>query len=112
MQQVPGGSVGRCIRKHGKFEEAVVKWFTVQILSGLEYLHRNGIVHRDLKADNMLVDLDGNCKISDFGISKKSDDVYNDNVNMSMQGSVFWSKSACVQILRAQGLFSGSRGYS
>lgn len=72
LEYVPGGSVGRCLRKHGKFEEAVIRSFTLQILEGLSYLHSKGILHRDLKSDNILVDLDGCCKISDFGISKKS----------------------------------------
>ena len=90
LEYVPGGSVGRCLRKHGKFEEHVIQFFTVQILEGLEYLHSRGILHRDLKADNILVKMDGTVKISDFGISKKSNDIYNNNSNMSMQGSIFW----------------------
>jgi serine/threonine protein kinase len=98
LEYVPGGSVGRCIRKHFAatrtgFEEPLVKHFTIQIISALSYLHKRGILHRDLKADNVLVDNEGNCKISDFGISKRSDDIYNDNVEMSMQGSIFWSGS-------------------
>lgn len=72
LEYVPGGSVGRCLRKHGKFEEAVIQFFTTQILEGLEYLHSRGILHRDLKADNILVKMDGTIKISDFGISKKA----------------------------------------
>lgn len=59
-------------RKHRKFEEAVIKSFTKQILEGLAYLHSLHILHRDLKADNILVDPSGVCKISDFGISKRA----------------------------------------
>jgi len=72
LEYISGGSVGSCLRKHGPFEESVVRSLTRQTLSGLEYLHREGILHRDLKADNILLDIDGTCKISDFGISKKS----------------------------------------
>ena len=90
LEYISGGSVGSCLRKHGKFEEQVVKSMTIQTLRGLKYLHDEGILHRDLKADNILLDLDGTCKISDFGISKKSDDIYRDDVTNSMQGSVFW----------------------
>ncbi|GAA6061114.1 hypothetical protein JCM10212_006145 [Sporobolomyces blumeae] len=90
LEYVPGGSVGRIIRTHGKFEENIIKFFTLQILDGLEYLHSLGILHRDMKADNILIDQDGMCKISDFGTSKKSGDIYQNNENMSMQGSIFW----------------------
>ncbi|KAK5105440.1 mitogen-activated protein kinase kinase kinase [Lithohypha guttulata] len=90
LEYISGGSVGSCLRKHGKFEESVVKSMTIQTLKGLKYLHDEGILHRDLKADNILLDLDGTCKISDFGISKKSDDIYRDDITNSMQGSVFW----------------------
>jgi mitogen-activated protein kinase kinase kinase len=98
-----------------QFEENVIRFFTLQILDGLEYLHSLGILHRDMKADNILIDQDGMCKISDFGTSKKSGalsffprssclpeatadpaplrtigDIYQNNENMSMQGSIFW----------------------
>ncbi|KAJ7293494.1 MAP kinase [Mycena rebaudengoi] len=66
----------------------VTKSFTSQILAGLEYLHSKGILHRDLKSDNILVEMTGVCKISDFGISKRTDD-HND-AHTAMQGTVFW----------------------
>lgn len=90
LEYISGGSVGSCLRKHGKFEEPVVKSLTRQTLDGLAYLHQEGILHRDLKADNILLDVDGTCKISDFGISKKTDNIYGNDVTNNMQGSVFW----------------------
>ncbi|KAF2278288.1 Pkinase-domain-containing protein [Westerdykella ornata] len=104
LEYISGGSVGSCLRKHGKFEECVVSSLTRQTLSGLAYLHREGILHRDLKADNILLDLDGTCKISDFGISKKTDNIYGNDITNSMQGSVFWMAP---EVIRAQG-----QGYS
>ncbi|KAL2001571.1 hypothetical protein VTN02DRAFT_1571 [Thermoascus thermophilus] len=104
LEYISGGSVGSCLRKHGKFEERVVKSLTRQTLSGLAYLHDQGILHRDLKADNILLDLDGTCKISDFGISKKSDNIYGNDSSNSMQGSVFWMAP---EVIQSQG-----QGYS
>lgn len=46
LEYVPGGSIGSCLLKHGKFDEEVTKSFTGQILDGLEYLHSKGILHR------------------------------------------------------------------
>ncbi|CAL1695248.1 unnamed protein product [Somion occarium] len=90
LEYVPGGSIASCLRKHGKFDEEVTKSFTGQILAGLEYLHSKGILHRDLKADNILVETSGICKISDFGISKRTDDINMAGIHTSMQGTVFW----------------------
>jgi len=89
LEYVPGGSVGSCLLKHGKFEDNVTRSFTAQILGGLEYLHSKGILHRDLKADNILVEMSGTCKISDFGISKRTEDVHG-GAFTAMQGTVFW----------------------
>ncbi|KAJ5674110.1 hypothetical protein N7462_009549 [Penicillium macrosclerotiorum] len=104
LEYISGGSIGSCLRKHGKFEESVVKSLTRQTLDGLAYLHDMGILHRDLKADNILLDLDGTCKISDFGISKKTDNIYGNDVTNSMQGSVFWMAP---EVIQSQG-----QGYS
>jgi Protein kinase domain len=104
LEYMPGGSVGSLLRKHGKFEEPVVRSLTRQTLDGLAYLHREGILHRNLKADNILLDLDGTCKISGFGISKKNDNVYDDDATNDMQGSVFWMAP---EVVRSQG-----KGYS
>jgi len=90
LEYIPGGSVGSCLKKHGRFEKTVVKSFAGQILHGLVYLHTKNILHRDLKADNILVDLEGVCKITDFGVSKRAGDIYENNANMSMQGTIFW----------------------
>ena len=90
MEYVAGGSIASCLKTYGRFDETLIKFVTKQVLLGLKYLHNNNIIHRDLKADNLLLDLDGTCKISDFGISKKISDIYANNANMSMKGTIFW----------------------
>ncbi|KAJ7492692.1 kinase-like protein [Mycena latifolia] len=88
LEYVPGGTIGSCLLRHGAFDKDVTKFFTAQILAGLEYLHSTGIIHRDLKGDNILVETSGVCKISDFGISKKED--VKGQAFTELRGTVYW----------------------
>ncbi|KAJ7293506.1 kinase-like domain-containing protein [Mycena rebaudengoi] len=88
LEYVPGGTIGSSLSKHGRFSNEVTKWFTLQILAGLEYIHSTGILHRDLKGDNILVEPSGVCKISDFGISKKED--MKGQAFTELRGTVYW----------------------
>ena len=93
LEYVPGGSVAALLRNYGAFEEQLVQNFVRQVLRGLNFLHLRGIVHRDIKGANILVDNKGGVKISDFGISKKVEHGLLLNPRSprpSLQGSVFW----------------------
>ncbi|ONH75506.1 MAP kinase kinase kinase mkh1 [Pichia kudriavzevii] len=90
LEYVSGGSIGHLLRKYGRFEETVVKFLTEQALEGLNYIHSKNILHRDLKADNLLLEPDGTLKISDFGISRKSKDIYTSQSKLNFQGTIFW----------------------
>ena len=93
LEYVSGGTIASIYRTpdQGRFEEQLVKFFTAQILEGLAYLHSRNIWHRDLKGDNILVNADGICKISDFGISKQTAEAYDSfGAATNMRGSVFW----------------------
>ncbi|KAG8833438.1 ATP binding [Serendipita sp. 400] len=90
LEYVPGGSVASLLRNYGAFEESLTANWVRQILRGLEYLHGQTIIHRDIKGANILVDNKGGIKISDFGISKKVEEGFPRANRMSMQGSVFW----------------------
>ncbi|KAJ1946163.1 mitogen-activated protein kinase kinase kinase [Linderina macrospora] len=73
LEYVPGGTVHSLVQQHGPLPEPVVHSFLKQIVAGLQYLHDRGILHRDIKGPNILVDETGTCKISDFGISRRID---------------------------------------
>ncbi|KAJ7786236.1 kinase-like domain-containing protein [Mycena metata] len=88
LEYIPGGTIGSMIAKHGRFTQEVTKYFAAQILAGLEYLHSTGILHRDLKGDNILVEMSGVCKISDFGISKRED--VQGQAFTNMRGTAYW----------------------
>lgn len=71
QEWVSRGSVASLLKDLGPFQPGVVRSYTRQVLLGLEYLHAQGIVHRDIKGGNILVHNDGNVKLADFGASKK-----------------------------------------
>ncbi|SMN22657.1 similar to Saccharomyces cerevisiae YLR362W STE11 Signal transducing MEK kinase involved in pheromone response and pseudohyphal/invasive growth pathways where it phosphorylates Ste7p [Maudiozyma saulgeensis] len=93
LEYVPGGSVSSMLNNYGPFEESLIINFTRQILIGVAYLHRKNIIHRDIKGANILIDIKGCVKITDFGISKKLSPFNNKqrtDKRASLQGSVFW----------------------
>jgi mitogen-activated protein kinase kinase kinase len=110
LEYVPGGTIATIYRtpNQARFEADLVKYFTEQILEGLEYLHRKHIWHRDLKGDNILVDLNGICKISDFGISKQTADAYDSfGQATNMKGSVFWMAPEVLHTVHNDRSYSG-----
>lgn len=95
LEYIPGGSVQLMLQLYGPFEEPLIRNFTRQVLVGLSYLHGMDIIHRDIKGANILIDIKGTAKISDFGISKKVEleedgDEQKANRRASLQGSVYW----------------------
>ncbi|KAK4266383.1 hypothetical protein QN277_027317 [Acacia crassicarpa] len=90
LEFVPGGSISSLLGKFGSFPESVIKKYTKQLLLGLEYLHQNGIIHRDIKGANILVDNKGCIKLADFGASKKVVELATMNGAKSMKGTPYW----------------------
>ncbi|XP_055329039.1 ribosomal protein S6 kinase-related protein-like [Paramacrobiotus metropolitanus] len=66
----PGGDLAAIWKNFGAFPEAVVQVWGAEIALALDFLHTNGIIYRDLKLGNILVDINGHLKISDFGLAR------------------------------------------
>jgi polyisoprenoid-binding protein YceI len=71
LEYMAGGALADRLTGEGVDEAQCCEWMT-QVLAGLEALHNAGMVHRDLKPGNVLLDLDGNLKVTDLGIAQDS----------------------------------------
>ncbi len=65
-----GGDMFYHLHSKKKFDEATSKFYAIELILGLEFLHKNNMIYRDLKPENILMDSTGHLKISDFGLSK------------------------------------------
>jgi len=71
MELAAGGDLLNFVRKRKKLDEETARILFKQIIEGLGYIHSKGVLHRDIKLDNILLDGKGNVKIADFGVSKQ-----------------------------------------
>ncbi len=74
FEYVKNGDLVQYFRQNPLMEEPELKQFFHKILKGVEYLHRNKVIHRDIKLDNILLDEDLQPKLCDFGISSLIED--------------------------------------
>lgn len=70
MEYVDGESVGQRLQRQGAFEEQEAIRLIAQVCEGLQRAHKQGLVHRDVKPDNILITRDGQAKLTDLGLVK------------------------------------------
>mmetsp|Transcript_17501 Transcript_17501/g.16721 ORF Transcript_17501/g.16721 Transcript_17501/m.16721 type:complete len:188 (+) Transcript_17501:239-802(+) len=71
LEFCPGGELFFHLSRIGNFDEKVSKFYCTQIVLAIYHLHKNDIIYRDLKPENVLIDKDGYAKLTDFGLSKE-----------------------------------------
>lgn len=75
MQYVDGEDLKRHVTRHGALEPERAREVAVQVLAGLAAIHAAGIIHRDIKPQNVLIGRDGIARVTDFGVAQAAVDV-------------------------------------
>ena len=65
-----GGDLFNMIQKHRNFNTKQAKLLIAEVILAIQHLHKHNILYRDMKPENILIDQDGNLKLTDFGLSK------------------------------------------
>ena len=93
MEYVPGGSITYLLKFFKSFKEPLVKIYINQVVKVIWRLHRMGIVHRDLKTSNLMVDDLGTVKLSDFGFIKSLYKEYWPDKSHSLDDTIYQQHS-------------------
>jgi len=70
LEYCPGGELFNLLQKLRRFSEDQARFYAAQIILAIQHLHSKGVIYRDLKPENVLLDKDGYIRITDFGLSR------------------------------------------
>lgn len=70
LDYCPGGELFFHLSRYRRFPERVARFYAAELLLAIGHLHRRGIIYRDLKPENVLLDAEGHVKLGDFGLAK------------------------------------------
>lgn len=90
LEYVSGSTLKEIIQKKGRINTNTAIQITIRILSALQHAHDNGIIHRDIKPQNVLVNSDGHIKVADFGIARMTN-AFTISKGDTVVGSVHYS---------------------
>ena len=97
LEYVENGSLATLIKNFGAFPERLVCLYVRQVLIGLEWLHEQGVCHRDIKGANLLITKDGQVKLADFGVARKLTDSP-DGRSTSVVGTPYWMAPEVIEM--------------
>ena len=81
MEYLPGGDLMNLLIEKDIFTEDEAKFYMVELILAIEEIHKLDCIHRDIKPDNILIDKNGHIKLSDFGLAKISDKIFQIKIN-------------------------------
>ena len=96
LEYVENGSLATLVKHFGALPEHLVCVYVHQVLIGLEWLHEQGVCHRDIKGANLLITKDGQVKLADFGVAKKEDS--RPTAKNSVVGTPYWMAPEIIQM--------------
>ncbi|KAL4223756.1 ATP binding [Mactra antiquata] len=70
LEYIPFGDMFTLWTFHGYFPEKIVKLYVAELAMVLDYLHKSGVIYRDMKMENLLFDMEGHIQLTDFGLAK------------------------------------------
>ncbi|KAM4045241.1 protein kinase C delta type-like [Anomaloglossus baeobatrachus] len=95
MEYLSGGDLRGIMSTNAPFPTAVTRFIAAELICGLQFLHSRGIIHRDIKPGNILLDSNGHLKIADFGLAVMN--IFGDTKTSDCVGSLFYMAPEILQ---------------